>query len=473
MQLVPWAHESIPMKVRFDESLPTLAQVIQDELGLSALWDGVALRDVNGRLAFFVDAELDSATVERVSIKLRQALGPYARTDRVLAGKSDFGAMSILTEPHPLTVTLKDGTLRLIDRRLVGADWLRLPADRSTPPPRFIFASLKGGVGRSTALAVAAAHLASQGLRILVVDLDMEAPGLGAMLLDENTVPKFGIIDALVENSLSGLDPTFMADLVGPSGLSHREGRIDVIPAFGKKSLDNPGEVLSKIARAYAEDIDETGINKTILDQVRFVIDRISKINRYDAILVDARAGLHETTPAAILGLGAAEVFLFGLNEPQTFQGYRALFAHLYRLCGQGPDRGEFFNRITMVRAKASTDIDAHREFIEKCEELFDVKGLSAVGLRQIAPQPLPPAEPFNDVPWDENEPTDEELGIKFLSKSRDPVAIFNDTNFELFDPRRRRELLTAEIYNASYGHFLKRIDLAMQACVGESFDVA
>lgn len=461
------------MTVRFDESLPTLAQVIQDELGAEMLRSGVALRDVTGRLAFFVDAELDTATVERVSARLRQALGPYARTDRVIAGKSDFGAISILSDPHPLMVTLKEGALRLVDRRLVGADWLRLPAGRSSPPPRFIFASLKGGVGRSTALAVAAGHLASQGLRVLVVDLDMEAPGLGAMLLDESTVPKFGIIDALVESSLSKLDDTFLADLVGPSALAKRGGRIEVIPAFGMMSLANPGEVLSKLARAYAENISEDGVNKTILDQVRTVIDSVSKINRYDAILVDARAGLHETTPAAILGLGAEEVFLFGMNEPQTFQGYRALFAHLYRLCGTDAAQGEFFNRITMVHAKASPDADARIAFNEKCEELFDANGFSALGRMRIEGAVQLPAEPFNDVPWDDNEPSDEELGADFVSKSHDPVAILHDARFELFDPKSQRDLLSAEIYNTSYGHFLMRIDAAIKESAGESLDAS
>lgn len=473
MPLVPWAHESLQMKVRFDESLPILARVIQNELGAETLLSGIALRDATGRLAFFADAELDAATIERVSTTLRLALGPYARTDRVVAGKNDFGAMSILSEPHPLMVTLLEGALRLIDRRLVGADWLRLPAGRSSPPPRFIFASLKGGVGRSTALAVAASHLASQGRRVLVVDLDMEAPGLGAMLLDESTVPKFGIIDALVESSLSELDDTFLADLVGPSGLAHRGGRIEVIPAFGMRSLTNPGEVLSKLARAYAEKISENGVNKTVLDQVRTVIDSVSKINRYDAILVDARAGLHETTPAAILGLGAEEVFLFGLNEPQTFQGYRALFAHLYRLCGNDSTNSEFFDRITMVHAKASPDADAHMAFIEKCEELFDANGFSAMARQRIDSAAQPPAEPFNDVPWDENELSDEDLGADFVSRSHDPVAILHDDRFKLFDPKSRRDLLSAEIYNASYGHFLMRIDAAIQANAGESLDAS
>ena len=245
------------------------------------------------------------------------------------------------------------------------------------------------------------------------------------------------------------------------------------MPAFGRKSLDNPGDVLSKIARAYAEDIDHNGVSKTILDQVRSLIDGVLAINRYDAIFVDARAGLHETTPAAILGLGAQEVFLFGLDEPQTFQGYRALFAHLFRLCGQGAERDEFLNRITMVHAKASIDEDARKNFIEKCESLFDAKSYSDLAPQRVEHIPQLPAEPFNNVPWDENAVSDEDLGINIESKSRDPVVITDDDRFKLFNPKYRRELLSPAIYEASYGHFLNRIDVAMQASAGESVDAA
>ena len=186
-----------------------------------------------------------------------------------------------------------------------------------------------------------AADLATQGLRVLAIDLDIEAPGLGPMLLNDDSLPKFGVLDALVENGLAGLDERFLADLIGPSMLANRRGRIDVIPVLGKRSLRHPADVLAKIARAYAEDVGDNGSVATFLDQVRSLVDSFAKSNRYDAILVDARAGLHETTASSLMGLGA-EVFVFGRDEPQTFQGFRVLLAHLARFVDAGgppPDR--------------------------------------------------------------------------------------------------------------------------------------
>src|SRR5690606_11833904 len=78
------------------------------------------------------------------------------------------------------------GFVRLIERRIVGQDWLQPPREPlEGAPPVVVFASHKGGVGRSTALAVAAAAFSESGLNVLVIDLDLEAPGLGDMLLTE------------------------------------------------------------------------------------------------------------------------------------------------------------------------------------------------------------------------------------------------------------------------------------------------
>lgn len=111
-----------------------------------------------------------------------------------------------------------------------------------------MFASVKGGVGWSTALAVVAADLAERGLRVLALDLDLEAPGLGPMLVNDDSLPEFGVLDALVENGLSDLDDRFLADLTAPSLLAGRTGRIDIVPVIGRRSLNNPADVLAKIA---------------------------------------------------------------------------------------------------------------------------------------------------------------------------------------------------------------------------------
>jgi len=445
---------------RFDDSLPALVAVIVSELGGDVVEEGAVLRDAFGRLAFFTSRKLSEAAIERLTRNLLAALGGYARADRPVADSDDFSTASVLEDPSALRVMVGPHRVRFVDRRLVGVDWLRAPAPPAPPPPRFVFASIKGGVGRSTALAVVATHLTSRGKRVLAVDLDLEAPGLAWTLLAEDTFPPFGILDALVENNISGLDAAFMADLIGPSALAHKGGRLDVIPAFGRSSIEHPADVLAKLARAYAEDIRPDGSIATILDQVRTIIDGYADPTRYDAILIDARAGLHETSASAILGLGA-EVFLFGLDEPQTFRGYAVLLAHLSRFLS-GEERPEWTERLTMVQGKAPVDVEQRQAFVERCRVLFEEAGFAPPAVQQVdaAPVPLPGGPSFKDVPWSEDV-SDEELFAADWS-IREPVAVLDDARFQRFDPMRRWDLLSESVYLVAFQQLIERIESSL-----------
>jgi len=446
--------------VRFDDSLPALARIVEKELGASALAHGVALRDVTGRLAFVAAAPIAEEDVERLSTELRRALGPYARADRAVVPFGDYGSSELLQERH-VEVSLPNGVrVKLVDRRLVGADWLKPPVEAAPGPPRFVFASLKGGVGRSTALTVAAAHRAAQGERILAIDLDIEAPGLGAILLDDDTLPEFGVLDALVESQLGSLDERFLADLVGPSALAETRGGIDVAPAFGRRSRKNPADVLAKIARAYTEHVREDGAVVTLLDKVRALVDFFTERSRYDAIFVDARAGLHETAASAILGLGA-EVFLFGIDERQTFQGYEALLGHMGRFVVSGGPAPEWFLRLTMVQGKAPLEREAREAFVERCRALFRRTGFGPA--EPTSPADVPALDTVGALTWDDAIP-DEQVLPDEEWVPRSPIAIAYDPQFQRFDPFERRDLLTDRVYRATFGDLLERIDEPFRA---------
>lgn len=442
------------MHIRFDESLPALADSVATQLGEEALARGVVLRDATGRLAFFASTALEPAVADPLVQRLRTVLGPYARADRLVAGADEPGARQVLNDPTALWVATAGRRVRLVDRRLVGADWLRAPAAAAAPPPRFVFASLKGGVGRSTALAVVAADLAARGLRVLGIDLDLEAPGLGPMLLDQGTLPDFGVLDALVENGITGLDPAFRADMVGNSDLTGGIGRIDIIPALGRRSLANPGDVLAKIARAYVEDVGPGGEVATILDQVRALVEAFADRDRYDAILVDARAGLHETSASALLGLGA-EVFLFGLDERQTWQSFEALFGHLARFIDPAVSALGWLDRLTLVQGKALGP-EQQAGFAQRCRTLF-------TALRSPLPAvaPVAASADFKDIPWNEDVP-DSEVLPEENPFPRDPVAVLEDPRFRNFDAVAQPHLLTSAVYQGAFGQLLAAVDAVL-----------
>src|SRR3569833_142258 len=78
--------------------------------------------------------------------------------------------------------------------------WLnKLPINKSNlqRPPRVAFYSYKGGVGRSTALAIVARQLAREGFSVAVIDLDLEAPGINSLLLAQSVPSPIGVVDYL------------------------------------------------------------------------------------------------------------------------------------------------------------------------------------------------------------------------------------------------------------------------------------
>ena len=88
---------------------------------------------------------------------------------------------------------------------------------------------------------------------MLVLDLDLESPGLSSSLLPEDRRPTFGIADWLVEDLVDNGDTVFK-DMVATSALSHN-GEIFVVPAHGVKA----GEYVAKLGRVWMPKVSSDG----------------------------------------------------------------------------------------------------------------------------------------------------------------------------------------------------------------------
>ena len=141
----------------------------------------------------------------------------------------------------------------VLDRLAVEGNWSRI-SPLTSSVPRTVFFSIKGGVGRSTALAATAWALAEEGKRVMVLDLDLESPGLSSALLPKDRRPLFGITDWLVEDLVNNGD-IVLQNMVAQSSLSHN-GEILVVPAHGI----NPGEYIAKLGRVWMPKMEALGI---------------------------------------------------------------------------------------------------------------------------------------------------------------------------------------------------------------------
>lgn len=309
----------------FDEILPRVIQVLRSHAAaLSAIGPLLINRDLNGRVRLIVEEARQSdaaamATLTSICNELQQQLGPHAWPL----------ARAVLFEPD-LTEALDGATafvlddfeqVRVVDRLATESDWARISPE-STGVPRIVFFSIKGGVGRSTALAAAAWSMAQAGQRVLVLDLDLESPGLSSALLPAERRPTYGICDWLVEDLVDNGDAVF-EDMTASSTLA-RDGEIWVVPAHGR----DPGAYVSKLGRAWMPKVQRDGGREPWSQRLSRLIDALETRWRPDVILIDSRAGIDEIASSCVTGLGAQLVLMFALNGDQTWTGYRMLFQH-------------------------------------------------------------------------------------------------------------------------------------------------
>lgn len=448
-------------KTRFDSSLSACVDVLKVFFKSDVITQSALIRDINGQLSVILASQLSDDDKEQVVAALQNKLGSYARPYALIADKNDFDAGALLVEAGNCPAFFISGVnVHLIDRRAIGIDWLSAPAKHLPGSiPRVVFSSIKGGVGRSTALCVAAAYLSRRGRRVLAIDFDLEAPGIGSMLLVEDELPLFGSLDFLVESQVGGFDESMLPNMIGGSYLGGAGGRVDVIPAIGKTTLDNPQNALAKIARAYLEtqpSDEEAPI--TLGGKLQKLVELCEATDSYDVILVDSRAGLHESTAATLLSLGG-DVLLFGTNQPQTFQGYKLLFAHLARFSIDPKD--DWRERLTFVHSKAERADKAQQEVAGKFRETFQWVVISDVSADESEEERLT-AEDVEFV-WDDSrgEMQSEQAECNVLH-------VLDDGQYRDFDPIAQRDLLEFDSYEHTFADLINYLDEQVLAVSSE-----
>ena len=315
----------------FDQILPKAIEILERHKDrLSSVGPIIINRDLNGRVRLIVDAALHSNDEAKLLLKnltqeLREALGPHGSPESSFVLFEENLDKVIGDDP---VFSLKEiPSVKVIDRLTTEGTWSSLAS--SSPPPschRLVFYSVKGGVGRSTALAVSAWTLAQAGKRVLVMDLDLESPGLSSAILPAVRQSQFGIVDWLLEDLLNNTQPVF-DDMVSKSDLS-RDGDIFVVPAHGR----NPGEYISKLGRIFMPKLLEDGRREPWNCRLSRLVGQLEQQWNPDVILIDSRAGIDEIASGCVTGLEASLVLLFASDSTQTWTNYRILFDHWGRM---------------------------------------------------------------------------------------------------------------------------------------------
>ena len=278
-------------------------------------------RDLNGRVRLILPERFNESEQRMLwaslASHLMQRLGKHAypQNTEILFETNREQAL------QGATSYLVDGfnNVWMVDRLATEANWASI-APESEKVPRIVFFSIKGGVGRSTALAATAWSLAQEGKRVLVLDLDLESPGLSSALLPPERQPMYGITDWLIEDLVDNGDVVFES-MVASSNLSH-DGEIHVVPAHGA----DHGEYIAKLGRVWMPKLQTNGTREVWSSRLERLLQNLEERIKPDVVLIDSRSGIDEIASACITELGANLILLFALEGQQTWNGYRMLF---------------------------------------------------------------------------------------------------------------------------------------------------
>lgn len=338
------------MKARYDDALPRLVQIVHGWPGFAAAVDTVAVvRDLKGRLHLVGQPRAGHALADADALEARlsDALGLWFRSP--IRWTTDPGPRGGLARglleragrrwPKSWPSTFDDGlggviALRPADappgpalrwagtqRLLAKEEWLSdqqatppWPARADTPLVASFF-SYKGGVGRSTLVAVLASRLVREGRHVVIVDLDLEAPGQSSIF---GQAPAEGVVDYLLEAALgaaelSGIPRDVTADRIG--GGARTVGSLRLVPAGGAG-----WSLLEKLARLdYLSAGD--GSRSPVAAGLRALLKAIRKLDPApDYILLDARSGLHDLGGLSLHALAHVDVLVMR-DDAQSREG--------------------------------------------------------------------------------------------------------------------------------------------------------
>ncbi|SFM50380.1 CobQ/CobB/MinD/ParA nucleotide binding domain-containing protein [Ectothiorhodospira mobilis] len=444
-------------RVTFDGCIPRMVASVLEVCPEADFSRMRVVRDMHGRLYLVVPDDWSDEALVAVRQRLRETLGPYSPGEDSGVGRcSDTLAGEALFWEPSLMYWVEDTGVQVVERRAMGQDWVHQPeSEREAHCPRLVFHSLKGGVGRSTAMMLWGRELVRQGRTVLLVDLDLEAPGLGAHMLPVDSRPDYGVLDWLVEDLVGNAGPDLMREMVAESPLAESPG-LWVAPAVGRRTMDHPDNVLAKLARAYLEGEDGNGFAA----RLRRMIAELEAQVRPEVVLIDSRAGLHETVAATLLHL-QAEVFFFAVDVPATWEGYRYLFGHLSRLASvhEGPwGGGDWRQRFHMVQARSGMREADKRRFASNAygvwvDTLYDELPPISESAEE---DELSPATPPGKEEWaftfDEQDPEGPHW----------PLAILRSDHFEAFNPMEQLAEVGEHAIREAFGEFFQGLEAVL-----------
>lgn len=349
------------MATNFENAIPDLVATAEGVVGFADVPRACAVRDLRGRVRLVVEPS-DALDLDALSQALGQRLGAWFHGPVICTGAAGASERRLAHEvlgraqgwPAGWATHWTDvmGAAHEIPPRWSGYQrviskqaWLDGPpgngawALEAGRPVIAAFYSFKGGVGRSTVLGVVAWQLARAGKKVVCIDLDVEAPGLGSLFGVEGEA---SVMEHLLTHAATGQapgdDPVHASTVHGAT--------IHVVPAgtLGRSYLEKLGR-LDYLGTATAQD-------SPVGRALRVLLERVRGQHQPDYILLDCRAGIHDLGGLSLNDLAHVDI-LVGRDTPQGRDGL-ALTLEVLAAHRSPRDR-----RVLLVQTFVPSDPDA------------------------------------------------------------------------------------------------------------------
>jgi len=223
------------------------------------------------------------------------------------------------------------------------------------------FYSFKGGVGRTLALANIGLQLAKTGRRVLLVDFDLEAPGLDTFEMLCPREAHCGIIEYVSEFMTTRAAPDVRDFIYEVHGVAQRSGRLWIMPA-GKGGPEYSKQLSRMNWLRLYEEFDGFFMFEDIKAQW---LDSF----RPDYILIDSRTGHTDTVGICTRQLPDAVVVLFFPNE-QNLNGLKPTVSSIRKECENRTER-----KIQLHYVMSNVpDLDDEQEILSGLHQRFQTE---------------------------------------------------------------------------------------------------
>lgn len=204
------------------------------------------------------------------------------------------------------------------------------------PAPFITFYSFKGGVGRSMAVINVAGIIASRGFRVLVIDMDLEAPGISYLSNSEETIgspEQPGFVDLL----LGAVENPSEADLFSqtPAEAIHRYSRAYPLPEILLRDPKGSLRIMpaGRLDEEYPSRLDRLDLatlyhDGTGLALVKAFKEIVQKSQLFDYVFIDSRTGFSDESGICTRDLADYLMLVSGLNK-QNVEGTAHFLAAL------------------------------------------------------------------------------------------------------------------------------------------------